>query len=70
MKRPSGPRKTASLSRSVHHQVTIPDAAVLAAPAPEPASLGLLAQGAAGLVAWRRRDSQEELITARQRTIL
>jgi len=34
-----------------------PDAAVLTAPTPEPASLGLLAQGAAGLVAWRRRDT-------------
>jgi len=36
------------------------DTAVLAAPEPEPASLGLFAQGAAGLVAWRRRDTPEE----------
>jgi len=37
-----------------------PDAAVQVAPTPEPASLGLLAQGASGLVAWRRRETQEE----------
>jgi hypothetical protein len=31
--------------------------ATLSAPTPEPATLGLLAQGAAGLVAWRRRNA-------------
>ena len=36
------------------------DAAVLDAPTSEPASLALLAQGAAGLVAWRRRDTPEQ----------
>ena len=44
-------------------------AAVLAAPRPQPASLGLLAQGAAGLVAWRRKDTQEEQITVREQSI-
>jgi|HubBroStandDraft_6_1064221.scaffolds.fasta_scaffold08385_4 hypothetical protein len=47
-----------------------PDAAVLAAPTPESASLGLLAQGAAGLVAWRRKDTQEEQLSMRERSIL
>ena len=46
-----------------------PEAAVLAAPISEPASLGLLAQGAAGLVAWRR-DSLEEQSPAKERSIL
>jgi len=46
-----------------------PHAAVLAGPAREPASLGLLAQGTTGLVAWRRRDSQEEQMKARERSI-
>jgi hypothetical protein len=35
------------------------DSATLSIPNPEPASLGLLAQGAAGLVAWRRRDAEQ-----------
>jgi hypothetical protein len=40
-----------------------PDSAALATPVPRSATLGLLAQGVSGLVAWRRRDPREEQIT-------
>ncbi|HSY64102.1 MAG TPA: hypothetical protein VK829_05860 [Terriglobales bacterium] len=46
-----------------------PDA-TLRIPNPKPASLGLLARGLAGFVAWRRRDSQEEQMTVKERSIL
>ena len=64
------PGKPIIAGRTKGGNVEQSDAAVLTAPTPERASLGLLAQGAAGLVAWRRRDKQEEQITARQRSIL
>jgi hypothetical protein len=42
-----------------------PQAAVFASPAPELATLALLAQGASGLEAWRRKETQEAPVSGK-----
>ncbi len=46
-----------------------PRAAVLTPPVPELATLALLTQGASGLVAWRRRDSEEHIPATKSNTL-